>query len=457
MTKKIVEIPIEQLQNHPKNVRKSYTDLDELAISIEAQGILQNLTVVPEPGHEEAQDSFYVLIGNRRLQAARKTSLKTLPCAVAEGLSEAEQVAIMVQENMQRKDLTPVEEAQGFQYMLDLGVPEDEIAKKTGISKATVKRRLELNKLDPELVAKRTGGDSGDFFQLSLTDLDRLARLPDVEDRNRILEFAKGSENLKYLVEENIKKAARKEYFGRVMAEVERLGIPEMTPSQQSLRWSASYETVASYNTYSAEKNHPILIPERNKEGWFYSICKDSTGIYKVDVYAKASKAKQKSPQELQRQQEAKDRKNLLKIGRGLAAKRKDFFKEIAAGKYTCKKGFDLVKASWLTLLGAGCWADAGTLAREYELTMEQVASMDIGTQMLGALVIGTERSEYSVANDGSFVRKNGETLQHLHQILQKFGFSTEDPDELALMDGSHPLYKDNRQKDNQQKDKKAV
>lgn len=75
----IQDIAIEQLDIHPQNVRKVYTDIDELAESIKARGVMQNLTVVPNP---DKKDHYLVVIGNRRLTAARKAGLKTMPCSV---------------------------------------------------------------------------------------------------------------------------------------------------------------------------------------------------------------------------------------------------------------------------------------------------------------------------------------------------------------------------------------
>lgn len=109
----IQDIAIEQLDIHPQNVRKVYTDIDELAESIKARGVMQNLTVVPNP---DKKDHYLVVIGNRRLTAARKAGLKTMPCSVVE-MTEKEQISTMLLENMQRSDLSVSEQAQGFQLI----------------------------------------------------------------------------------------------------------------------------------------------------------------------------------------------------------------------------------------------------------------------------------------------------------------------------------------------------
>jgi len=121
-------------------------DIDELAESIKARGVMQNLTVVPNP---DKKDHYLVVIGNRRLTAARKAGLKTMPCSVVE-MTEKEQISTMLLENMQRSDLSVSEQAQGFQLMLDLGETETTIAEKTGFSRSTVRHRLNLAKLDQE-------------------------------------------------------------------------------------------------------------------------------------------------------------------------------------------------------------------------------------------------------------------------------------------------------------------
>lgn len=140
----IDEIRLEKLKNHPKNVRKSYDGIEELADSIKAQGILQNLTVVSDP---EEDGMYLVVIGNRRLMAARAAGLETAPCYISD-MDEKEQVSIMLLENIQRNDLTIYEQAQGFQMVLDLGETEDTLSQKTGFSKTTIRHRLNIAKLN---------------------------------------------------------------------------------------------------------------------------------------------------------------------------------------------------------------------------------------------------------------------------------------------------------------------
>lgn len=77
----LTTIAIEKLHPHPDNPRKVLGDIDELAESIKANGILQNLTVVPM---NDDWTEFTVIIGHRRLAAAKQAGLTELPCAVVE-------------------------------------------------------------------------------------------------------------------------------------------------------------------------------------------------------------------------------------------------------------------------------------------------------------------------------------------------------------------------------------
>lgn len=136
----LVTLPLEQVHPHPANPRRDVGDLTELAESIRAHGIRQNLLVVPNPDG----DGYRLVIGHRRAAAARVAGLTHVPAAIDHDLDEAGQRELMLLENIQRTDLTPVEEADGYQGLLDLGVKPEQIAERTGRSVTTVRTRLRL-------------------------------------------------------------------------------------------------------------------------------------------------------------------------------------------------------------------------------------------------------------------------------------------------------------------------
>lgn len=201
---KIVMIPRSLLHPHPDNPRKDLGDLKELADSIAEHGIMQNLTVVPDEGDG---DGYKILIGHRRF-AASVGVLDELPCVVAKGLTDREQVGIMLCENMQRSDLTYLEQAHGFQMMMDLGDTIETISEKTGFSKATIKHRIAITELDQSAL-----DEAKKYFQPTITDFILLEKVKDLELRNEILSDSMCSKDIQDGVDDYLKKTEVQESF----------------------------------------------------------------------------------------------------------------------------------------------------------------------------------------------------------------------------------------------------
>lgn len=163
-------IDIELIHQHPDNPRKDVGDVTELAESIKQQGIMQNLTVVPFVSkfnkNFNGEGMFTVIIGHRRLAAAKLAGLKEVPCAIVE-MSEKEQLAVMLSENMQRVDLTPVEEALGVQMLLDLGDSIKDVSKLTGFSESKVRQRAKMSQLPREAFLTSQGGSIQDYIKIT--------------------------------------------------------------------------------------------------------------------------------------------------------------------------------------------------------------------------------------------------------------------------------------------------
>ena len=142
------KVPLDQLEPHPHNVRRDLGDLTELADSIKGMGLLEPLVVAPKgkPG-----EGFIVIGGHRRLAAAKVAGLDGVPCIMRPDLNtQASQIEAMLTENLQRSDLTVMEEADAYAQLELLGVKEAAIAKTTGRSRATVHQRLLLAGLPTE-------------------------------------------------------------------------------------------------------------------------------------------------------------------------------------------------------------------------------------------------------------------------------------------------------------------
>lgn len=170
-----------KIEPHPDNPRKELGDLSELAASIRRQGILQNLTVVPSP---DASDKYRLVIGHRRFAAAALAGMDELPCVIDEKMSHAEQIAVMMSENMQRSGLTITERVGGVQMMMDLGMDTGAVADSTGISETSVRRYARLS------VLPRVGMAKAERQGATLMQLIEISQIADDDLRTKALDAA---------------------------------------------------------------------------------------------------------------------------------------------------------------------------------------------------------------------------------------------------------------------------
>ncbi len=153
----MADIPIERLHRNPEQPRHRFDDeaLEELAASIRRHGVLQPLLV-----SEDGPDRYLVITGERRLRAARKAGLETVPAVIREQLDSAAQLELALVENLQRRDLTPLEEARAFEHLrASLGLTQAEIAERVAMDRSTVANALRLLKLPAEVQAMVDAGE----------------------------------------------------------------------------------------------------------------------------------------------------------------------------------------------------------------------------------------------------------------------------------------------------------
>ena len=281
-------IEIGKLFHHPNNPRKEYGDLAELTKSIKQNGIMQNLTVVPIGN----VDGYYVVIGNRRLEAADKAGLKELPCVIAE-MTEQGQIATMLVENIQRSDLTAYEQAQGFQLMLDLGEDISAIADKTGFSQSTVRRRVKLLELDSDKLKKASER------QVSLADLDRLNQIEDIKLRNKLLDDV-GTNNFDYRIKNALTEQERKAHEKEWHKLAEENGLNEIASAD---RWNGSYDRIVCCGDPDKDEEIDKFLAavESHDEVYFFV----SYGT--ITLFKSADKA-ESDPQEIKRAKAREER-----------------------------------------------------------------------------------------------------------------------------------------------------
>lgn len=286
----IRNINTEKLLHHPQNPRKNIGDVTELAESIKAKGILQNLTVVPADN-----DTYYVVIGNRRMEAAKSAGIAELPCVIS-GMDEKEQMQTMLLENIQRVDLTIKEQADGFQLMMDIGMSVDELSEKTGFAKSTIYHRLNIAKLDEKILSEKEN-------QMTISDLISLEKIKDVKTRNKILKNFGGTASFEYQVKAAAEQEKKQEKRTEVIEKVKAAGIPKSEEKHTS--WSPGIKVVQriGYGHGSSE------IPNEIEDGEFWF----DDGYYYITIANKAEERKiSPEEEELTRQREERAEKRRI-------------------------------------------------------------------------------------------------------------------------------------------------
>lgn len=143
----VTDMPIDQLVENPDNPRKQIGDIADLAASIREQGIKQPLTVTPTGNMDiDGRETYRIVIGHRRYNAAKQAGLTTVP-VIVERMTRRQEREVMLVENCQRSDLTPLEEADAYQGILDLGASVEDAARKTGRSTQFVRDRVKIARI----------------------------------------------------------------------------------------------------------------------------------------------------------------------------------------------------------------------------------------------------------------------------------------------------------------------
>ncbi len=152
----IQEVEIGRIRENPLQPRKEFTEegLAELTQSILNYGILQPLLV-----RRINEEEFELIAGERRLRAARRAGLKTVPVIVEEA-EESKKLELALVENLQREDLNPIEMAEGLQKLIDdFGLTHEEVAQRVGKNRSTISNLLRLLSLPEPIKEKVRRGE----------------------------------------------------------------------------------------------------------------------------------------------------------------------------------------------------------------------------------------------------------------------------------------------------------
>ena len=221
--------PVNDLRPNPLNPRGELhvAGLDELADSIRAQGVLQPLLVTP---------GGVVVAGHRRLAAARLAGLSEVPVVVRD-LDAVQQQEIMLVENLQRQDLSAVEEARAYRRLLDDGHTTAQLARRVGVPAARINARLVLLKLDEQVQWMFHRGD------LPLTLASVLVKVSDPIRQRQVATMAVRRQLTVPEIERIVERGA-----GALQAVPPRTSLPPDEPAKQGLSPSrvAALENLAT-------------------------------------------------------------------------------------------------------------------------------------------------------------------------------------------------------------------
>lgn len=449
----IVMIPTEKIYSHPNNPRTDNGDLTELVESIKVMGILQNLTLVPyDPAthigvnvNGDGSDCYIAVAGNRRLAAAKKAKLSEVP-AVISNMDFKAQNRVMLVENLQRETLTPYQQGKTIQLMLSLGDSVADIAKQTGFSEPTVRKRAALAVFDETQMAAVEGRNA------SMKDYLDLAKIEDEELRNECLKSI-GTVNFR-----NDLARARSTLRDR-KNKADQLAVVQSFAQETT---SSNVPNLVRCSTiYPSEPADKIKVPDdKDAVAYFYITMGYSIELYREKTAADTAEAiaqQQKKDQikfQMEQIKEATERTAQLRqdfLEQVSEAKVHQHFGEIVAA-YTTQmlaliaKGYTSIpfnhkllhQIAGIALTDAekvdpAYLASAAKNAGEWTMFAFICAALDSGKFFDDVWVydgIGAYAPRY----------KENSALNALYDILEVLGYPLSD-EERQLRDGTHPMF----------------
>ena len=189
-TKQAVELRLSQIVPNRDQPRKIFDDaaLRELAESIKQHGLIQPLLVRPM-----SDGSYQIVAGERRWRASRLAGLERVPVVIKE-MADSEVMELALIENLQREDLNPIEEAEGYKTLMDTySLTQEQVADRVGKSRSAVANALRLIGLyDAEKEALQNG-------EITAGHARALMSIPDKELRRQALELAKSGASVRQI------------------------------------------------------------------------------------------------------------------------------------------------------------------------------------------------------------------------------------------------------------------
>jgi len=178
MSEEVVRIPLRLVRPNPYQPRTHFPEagLAELADTIRAHGILQPIVVRRE------SDRYVLVAGERRLRAAERAGLQSIP-AIVRDVDGRQMLEMALVENLQREEINPVEAARAYRRLAEeFGLTQAEIAQRAGKSRSVIANTMRLLQLPPEILRELESGE------LTEGHARALLLLPDPEERRALCE-----------------------------------------------------------------------------------------------------------------------------------------------------------------------------------------------------------------------------------------------------------------------------
>jgi ParB family transcriptional regulator, chromosome partitioning protein len=178
-TRQIVYINVDEIEPNPFQARTEFDSehIDELMRSIQEKGVIQPITV------NRVGQSYHLIAGERRWRATRQAGFETIPAIVHEIESQQDLMELSLIENIQRENLTPIEEAEGYRALMDrCFLTQEQVAQKVGKNRSTVANLLRLLNLPLEIQ---------DFLRQGRIQMGHARALLGLDDDDDRLELAR--------------------------------------------------------------------------------------------------------------------------------------------------------------------------------------------------------------------------------------------------------------------------
>ena len=463
----IVLMDIDNLFHHPANPRKDIGDIEELTDSIRENGVMQNLTIIPQQFWDETWDEddveeikkdveddlavdnvgtfFYVLIGNRRFEASKAAGLEKLPCRIVYGLSKDKQLGLMLAENIQRSDLTIPEQAYGFQQMLELGEDVDSISDMTGFSKSTIYHRLNIAKLDKAAVE-----DAINNHQLNMNDFIKLEGIDDEEERNKIIKDY--PTQIDYRVDLYKKEKAKEKWQKEIFSKLQQEFLVEKFP-EGARTWDKCWNLITRLAV-----GEEVELEIFEKKDIFYTT--DWSGgltLYQYDEEAaELAKSEASKPDEFDEQRKA--REAIDKVKEILDKQLIDFFSYLAKEEVDKQTDSDYdiydVNLLWeaiVSVYGSYSLDLEGVLTRFFD--WDNYEQEEVKKKLSPALYMGLVLADAAIDSNtrdyrAVFDQKDAKDINEIIDVLSDvFAFTIDDEDgQIAkLLDGTLEHYREDK------------